>query len=182
LLGLAFIHKCGEYKYPRACMLHWIVFVNPVHTVPGDLPRAKAIPAKLIGLITRLADRDVSRNFMPTAIKNLNNQDALEAALVAAKDYRQQTPIEIKLHDDQGCYALTFAVKYADNTESIIQLKDTPIDTTVVQLARKLLGDIVPNVDSVTATHRLRLWPTENSGGKMGPIDFFIRGRRSSDC
>jgi ParB-like chromosome segregation protein Spo0J len=67
-----------------------------------------------------LAARDFAESDeMPAAIKNLNDRDALEAALVAAKDYRQQPPIELKLPDYQGCYALTFAVKYADNTESI---------------------------------------------------------------
>lgn len=67
---------------------------------------------------------------MPTAFKNLNDVDALEASSVAAKDYRQQSPAK------QGCYALTFTAKYADDTESIIQLRDTPIDATIVQLAR----------------------------------------------
>lgn len=89
---------------------------------------------------------------MPTAFKNLNDQDALEAASVAAKDYRQQSPTELELFNNQGCHALTFTAKYADNTESIIQLRDTPIDATIVQLARKLLGPIVPNVVRVTAT------------------------------
>jgi hypothetical protein len=89
---------------------------------------------------------------MPIAFKNLNDRDALEAASVAAKDYRQQSPTELKLFDDQGCYALTFTAKYADDTESIIQLKDNPIDATIVQLARSLLGPIVPSVMRVTAT------------------------------
>ena len=93
---------------------------------------------------------------MPTAFKNLNDRDALEAASIAAKDYRQQSPTELKLFEDQGCHALTFTAKFADhnnNTESsIIQLRDTPIDVTIVQLARKLLGPIVPNVVNVKAT------------------------------
>ena len=89
---------------------------------------------------------------MPTAFKNLSDRDALEAAGVAAKDYRQQSPTELELFNDQGLGALTFTAKYADDTESIIQLKDTPIDVTIVQLARKLLGPIVPNIVNVTAT------------------------------
>ena len=88
---------------------------------------------------------------LPTAF---NHRDALEAGVAAKlEDYRLQSPTELKLFDDQGCHALTFTAKYADldDTESIIQLRDTPIDATIVQLACKLLGPIVPNVVNVTA-------------------------------
>jgi hypothetical protein len=117
------------------------------------------------------------------SIKNFNDRDALEAALVAAMDYRQHSPTKLKLHDDQGCNALTFLAKYADDSVSTIQLRDSPIDVTIVQLARKLLGAIVPNVVNVTATQTAYAYGQPRiPGGRWDLLIFLARGRGCSGC
>ena len=80
------------------------------------------------------------------------------SARVAVKDYRQQFPTELKLHDsdDQGCNALTRRVSF--------NLRDTPINASYATIVRKLF------------------WPTKNSRGEMGNIDFFARRRGCSGC
>ncbi|KAJ4473427.1 hypothetical protein C8J55DRAFT_379031, partial [Lentinula edodes] len=61
----------------------------------------------------------------------------------------------IVTHDDQGCGSSTSIVIYADGTKVVIQLRDSPVDTALIALARGRLGDIVPLVRTVqeTQTH-----------------------------
>ncbi|KAJ3914014.1 hypothetical protein F5877DRAFT_83218 [Lentinula edodes] len=68
---------------------------------------------------------------MPTAFENLTADEALSAAIICCS---------------------TFVVIYADGTKAVIQLRDSPVDTALVALARGRPGDIVPLVRTAQAT------------------------------
>ncbi|KAF8957479.1 hypothetical protein BDZ97DRAFT_2062263 [Flammula alnicola] len=89
---------------------------------------------------------------MSISFSTLSDSDALEAARVAAAAYHHAPVIDLDLNPDQGCFSLTFVAKYADNTESIIQLRDTPVSVEITHLAHTLLGDIVPIIVPLKAT------------------------------
>jgi hypothetical protein len=95
---------------------------------------------------------------MPNLFEHVTNDDALQAARIAAEDYHKSSIVSLRSHDDQGCFSATFIVNYADKTEAIIQLRNGRIDTALVALARGLLGDIVPDVQEVTTTATLHAY------------------------
>jgi len=86
-----------------------------------------------------------------TTLSNLTVESALQAAREAAASYTTSSLVSIdRLADhEQGAYSITFRAAFQNGEKAIIQLKDSPIDTTIVALARSLLGPIVPDVRSV---------------------------------
>ncbi|CAG7850045.1 SubName: Full=Uncharacterized protein {ECO:0000313/EMBL:CCA72780.1} [Serendipita indica DSM 11827] len=92
---------------------------------------------------------------MTKLVEDLTGKEALESALIAARDYRKHKIRVLELNENQGCSSTTFVVDYEDQTKSIIQLRNDRIDTILVSLAHGILGDIVPLVRAVKASHTM---------------------------
>ena len=89
----------------------------------------------------------------------LREQDAFIAAGYAALAYRNSAPVStVSLHPEQGYFSMTFIATFGDGTPCIIQLRDNPIDTSLVHLARGMLGNIVPDIQSVETTKSMHAY------------------------
>jgi hypothetical protein len=87
-----------------------------------------------------------------TTLSTLTEESALQAAREAAASYiiaSSLVSIDRLADHEQGAYSITFRAAFQNGEKAIIQLKDSPIDTSIVALARSLLGPIVPDVRSV---------------------------------
>ncbi|KAF8963459.1 hypothetical protein BDZ97DRAFT_1919886 [Flammula alnicola] len=119
---------------------------------------------------------------MPSSFRELDDEDALEAASIAATKYRNSPLVGLNINSEQGDLSLTFAAKYGDGTESIIQLRDSSIDTGIVLLAHTLLGDIVPIVTGLPATKTSYTYGQPKVSGSRWDPGPLVWTRLEDDC
>ena len=92
---------------------------------------------------------------MVKLLEQLTPAEALQAAYVAAEDYYRYEISTLHPHENQGCFSSTFTVQFVDQKKAIIQLRDGRLDTSLIALARGLLGDIVPLARAVKSSQTM---------------------------
>ncbi|KIM49744.1 hypothetical protein M413DRAFT_15624 [Hebeloma cylindrosporum] len=59
--------------------------------------------------------------------------------------------VSCRLHDEQGCFSKTYLVKLEDQSNIIVQFRDTPLDLSLYEVAREKLGALVPTIEKKDA-------------------------------
>jgi len=95
--------------------------------------------------------------------------DFLDLARAVAHAHRNTPSVSCRLHDEQGYFSKTYIVKLEDQSNVIVQFRDTPLNLSLYELARRTsffvrictfplsvspekLGTLVPTIKKSTDT------------------------------
>ncbi|KXN82017.1 hypothetical protein AN958_03315 [Leucoagaricus sp. SymC.cos] len=73
--------------------------------------------------------------------------DFIDLARTVADAHCNTPSVSCRLHDEQGCFSKTYIVTLEDQSKVIVQFRDTPLDLSLYELARKKLGALVPTIE-----------------------------------
>ncbi|KIJ48350.1 hypothetical protein M422DRAFT_162733 [Sphaerobolus stellatus SS14] len=73
--------------------------------------------------------------------------DFIDLARAVAHAHCNTSSVSCRLHDAQGYFSKTYIVKLEDQSDVIVQFRDTPLDLSLYELAHQKLGTLVPTIE-----------------------------------
>jgi hypothetical protein len=85
--------------------------------------------------------------------------DYIDLASAIAHAHCDLQSVYCRLHDEQGSFSETYIVELEDQSNIIVQFRDTPLDLSLYELARRTSFFV-----------RLSIWPLSVSAEKLGTL------------